>query len=112
MSEVNTVILDFVNAAINNGIAQEEGNANQANKYYRIIEKRAKWLIEHYELSNPLFLELVKHQNDYVKFHVSCFLLHSAEDIALDTLKSLTEKRGILGFSAKMTISEYVKGNI
>ena len=112
MSDVNNIILEFIDASVNNGIAQEEGNANQANKYYRIIERKAKWLTEHHELSNPLFLELVKHQNDYVKFHAACILIHTEEDTALDTLKYLSEKKGMLAFSAKMIISEFRKGNL
>jgi hypothetical protein len=59
-----------------------------------------------------MFLELVNHQNDYVKFHAACALLHENEDIAIDTLMKVAEKKGILGFSAKMTISEFKKGNI
>jgi hypothetical protein len=27
-----------------------------------------------------MFLELVNHQNDYVKFHAACALLHENED--------------------------------
>ena len=40
MNDVKSIVFDLINAAINNGIAQEEGNANQANKYYTVIEKR------------------------------------------------------------------------
>lgn len=31
---------------------------------------------------------------------------------ALDTLLALTEKKGLVGFSSKMTIKEYKEGNI
>ena len=112
MNDVNNIISDFVNASINNGIAQENGNANQANKYFRVIEKRRKWLIDHNELCNADFLNLLNHENDYVKLHVSCALLHVKDDEAINTVSYLTEKKGILGFTAKMTISEYKKGHI
>lgn len=112
MNELNEIIMDFVESAINNGIAQEEGNANKANKYYRRIEKRLKWLSEEGELCNGLFLDLVNHQNDYVRYHAACALLHEKEEVALETLEKISEKRGILSFSAKMTISEFKKGNI
>ncbi|MBE5903809.1 MAG: DUF2019 domain-containing protein [Pseudobutyrivibrio sp.] len=112
MNDVSNVVNDFVNASINNGIAQEEGNANQANKYYRVIEKRKKWLVDNNELCNAVFLELLNHENGYVRFHTACALLHVKNEEALSTLQSLAEKKGILGFSAKMTVSEYKKGNI
>ena len=112
MKDFNEIIIDFVNASISNGKAQEEGNANQANKYYRIIEKRKKWLIDNNELCNSKFVQLLDHEDDYVRLHVSCALLHEKSEEALRTLMDLTEKKGILGFSAKMTISEYKKGNI
>ena len=112
MNDVNNIISDFVDASINNGIAQEDGNANQANKYYRVIEKRKKWLIDHDELCNPDFLKLLNHENDYVRLHVSCALLHVKDREALNTLSYLSKKMGILGFTAEMTISEYKKGHI
>lgn len=112
MSDINTVISDFVNASINNGIALEDGNSNQANKYYRIIEKKINWLKSHNEISNILFSDLLNHPNDYVKYHASFALLHFKTDIALKTLAKLSEKQGLLGFSAEMIISEYKKGNI
>lgn len=112
MNDINNIILDFVDASINNGIAQEDGNANQANKYYRVIEKRKKWLVDHDELCNANFLELLNHENDYVRLHVSCALLHVKNKDAVNTLSDLAKKEGILGFSAEMTISEYEKGHI
>ena len=112
MNDINNIILDFVDASINNGIAQEDGNANQANKYYRVIEKRKKWLVDHDELCNANFLELLNHENDYVRLHVSCALLHVKNEDAVNTLSDLAKKEGILGFSAEMTISEYEKGHI
>ena len=112
MNNINNVISDFENASINNGLAQEEGNANQANKFYRVIEKRRTWLIEHDELHNEKFLELLNHENDYVRLHAACALLHVENERALNTLSELTINKGILGFSAKMTISEYQKGHI
>lgn len=112
MNDLNSVVVDFIESAINDGIAQEEGNANQSNKCYRRIEKRIKWLTEHGELGNAMFLELLNHRDDYVKYHTACALLHEKEDMAIDTLKVISEKKGILGFSAKMTISEYEKGHI
>ena len=112
MNDINDVIFDFVNASINNGIAQENGNANQANKYYRVIEKRRKWLIDHNELCNANFVELLNHENDYVRLHASCALLHVKNDDAINTLSDLAKENGILGFSAEMTISEYKKGHI
>ena len=112
MYNINTVISDFIDAAMNNGIALEDGNANRANKYFRVIEKKIKWLREHDELTNQLFTDLLSHQNDYVKYHTACTLLHVHTDIVLNTISVLEKKRGILGFSAEMTIKEYRKGTI
>lgn len=112
MYNINTVISNFIDAATNNGSALKDGNANQANKYFRVIEKKTKWLKEHDELTNQLFTDLLFHQNDYVKYHTACALLRVQTDIALNTLSVLEKKRGLLGFSAEMTIKEYQKGNI
>ena len=107
MSDINAIILEFVDASINNGIAQENGNSNQANKFYRVIQKKIKWLNEHGEICNPIFLKLLHHENDYVRYYTACALLHAKNNDALDTLLALTEKKGLVGFSSKMTIKEY-----
>ena len=112
MSDINAIILEFVDASINNGIAQENGNSNQANKFYRVIQKKIKWLNEHGEICNPIFLKLLHHENDYVRYYTACALLHAKNNDALDTLLALTEKKGLVGFSSKMTIKEYKEGNI
>ena len=93
MNNLKTVVMDFTESAINDGIAQEEGNVNQSNKCYRRIEKRIKWLTEHDELGNDMFLELLNHQDDYVKYHTACALLHEKEDMAIDTLKAISQKK-------------------
>ena len=89
MSDINAIILEFVDASINNGIAQENG-----------------------EICNPIFLKLLHHENDYVRYYTACALLHAKNNDALDTLLALTEKKGLVGFSSKMTIKEYKEGNI
>ena len=57
-------------------------------------------------------MQLLDHEDDYVRLHAACALLHEKSEDALSTLSDLAEKKSILGFTAKMTISEYRKGNI
>ena len=40
-----------------------------------------------------MFLELLNHQDDYVKYHTACALLHEKEDMAIDTLKAISQKK-------------------
>ena len=82
------------------------------SKFRREEDEADKWLREHDELTNQLFTDLLSHQNDYVKYHTACALLHVHTDIVLNTISVLEKKRGILGFSAEMTIKEYRKGTI
>ena len=52
-------------------------------------------------------MQLLDHEDDYVRLHAACALLHEKSEDALSTLSDLAEKKSILGFTAKMTISEY-----
>ncbi|MDY5575934.1 MAG: hypothetical protein SPF70_00430 [Lachnospiraceae bacterium] len=55
---------------------------------------------------------MYKTMYDYVKYHASCALLHVKSDEAINVLTNLSDKKGILGFSSKMTIREFNKGSI
>ena len=112
MNDLDKVIRDYIESSIKQGIALEEGNANKANRYYRRIRKRIKWLDEKGELGEDSFSNLLSHPNDYVKYHTAYALLHKKEDMAIDMLVKISERKDILGFSAEMTISEFKKGNI
>lgn len=71
-----------------------------------------KSLNENDEINNPLFGSLLYHPNDYVKFHAAFSLLHVNEQLAKTVLQSLSEKEGVIGFEAQMSLSEFEKENI
>lgn len=112
MDDIQIIVSRFVDASINYGIAQEEGNANKVNKFVRKIEKASKELKERNEIENPSFIALLNHSNDYVKFHAAFSLLRVNDDLSKPILLELSKKNGLIGFEAKMSLSEYEKGNI
>lgn len=59
-----------------------------------------------------LLIPLVEHNNDYVKLNVASSLVVILPDKAIEVLKNLQNKKGLLAFEAKMFLQEWEKGNI
>lgn len=110
--DVNNIIKNYVDAAILYGEEQEKGNAKKVNKQVERINNSIAILRKYDLLNNEVFLNLLYHENDYVKFHTAYSILHVNEKEALKNLELLSQKGGLLGFESKISIEEYKKGNI
>lgn len=111
MNDIEKIIKEYIKAATKHGEATEEGKHSLANKQYRIIEKNIDRLKSIENGINKLE-NLLEHQSDYVKLWSARYLLFSQEEKAKGTLLQLTNKSGFLGFTAKITLDEWDKGNI
>ena len=109
---MDSLIEKYITASINYGVAQEEGNARKVNRNASAMRKIMKQI----KMKDPCYVEklecLLEHENDYVRLHVAFDLLPALTDKAEKTLLDLLNKRGLLGFEAKMTLQEWKKGNL
>lgn len=104
------VIEKFVDASIKYGKAIELGESKTANKQSSIIRKIRKQLLESCELD--LLIPSMKHDNDYVRLNVASSLIELLPDDARAVLGELQNRKGLIGFEAKMFLQEWDRGNI
>lgn len=108
----NITIENFINAAILDGEFSKLGDSKQVNKNYKNLESIKSYLLKNEETFITDCKKLLSHENDSVKLHAAVTLLPYSSKEAISTLKQLSTIQGLLGFTAKMTLSEYKKGNI
>ncbi len=100
----------FIDASIKYGEAIELGDSKKANKQSIIIRKIRKQLLDSCELD--LLKPGIKHNNDYVKLSVASSLIVILPDDSRAVLQELQNKKGLIGFEAKMFLREWDSGNI
>ncbi len=108
----NITIEDFINAAIMDEELSKLGDSKQVNKNYKNLESIKSYLINHSETFISDCKKLLYHENNSVKLHAAVALLPHSSKEAISTLKQLSSAQGLLGFTAKITLSEFKKGNI
>ncbi len=105
-------IEDFINAAIMDGELSQLGDSKQVNKNYKNLESIKSYLLNNSETFIFDCKKLLSHENNSVKLHAAVTLLPYSSKEAVLTLKNLSSMKGLLGFTATMTLSESKKGNI
>lgn len=111
---VNTekLISRYIEASIKYGKAQEEGDAKKVNKCANIIRKIRTEL----KKDSPIYVEklepLLVHENDYVRLKTAFDLLPILTEQAEEVLVELSNKKGLIGFEAEMTLEEWKRGNL
>lgn len=105
---MNKLLTDFIELATQHGDYMENGDirANSVHKkLMRIIKK-----IEASETSTKLqFKQLLEHSNSSVKSWVAVELLGTCEQLALETLKSVSEGNGINALTANSLMDMWNK---
>lgn len=107
----STLLEEFVIAAGLYGTENDFTNEGETNRGYdemvRILQKLD--LIAGGRLA---LRHLLDHPNHWVKKSAAARLLNHAPEVAVPVLTGLSEKLGMLGFDARMTLSEWRKGNL
>ena len=100
----------FVEACILKGEADEMGNSSKGNKYYKTIES----IYNHLKANNRLneLAILLNHEQPYVKLWSSAYMLPITPIESQKVLEELSGIKTIIGFTAKMTLKEWLKGNL
>lgn len=110
LRDTKTALDKFEEAAKMHAEATEQGDYKIANKCYAIIAKAVLFLKEQNEIQQlSVFLN---HNSVSVCGWAATYLLPIAEQEALRVLEQIAGGTGIQSFDAKMTISEWRKGNL
>ncbi|MCL2224012.1 MAG: DUF2019 domain-containing protein [Defluviitaleaceae bacterium] len=107
---MNSELERFVAACVARGEAEEEGNSEKATVQYKIIDSICSKLKEANRLEE--LQSLYDHEDLYVRLWAAGLTLELPNSRAEEVLIMLSSFRGLLGFSAEMTLSEWRKGNL
>ncbi len=108
----NITIDDFVDAAIKDGEFSQLGDSKSVNKNYKKLESIKSFLLNNSTTFVSDLQKLLSHENNSVRLHAAVSLLPYLPKEASTTLKKLSSVPGLLGFTAKMTLSEWKKNNL
>lgn len=104
-------IVTFVNACIAKGEGEESGNTQNDRKYYKAIH--ASYLRLKNEGRLEELLELLSHENPYVRLWAAGYTLQIDAKKAETALEELAALRGVMaGFSASITLREWRAGRL
>lgn len=101
----------FIKAAVIHGEATETGNHKVANKQYDIIVNVYKELQKN-EGGTRELQQLMYYKNPSVQSWAASYCLQFYPDEAKKVLQNVQENGGLVGFSAKITLREWEKGNL
>ncbi|MCL2223472.1 MAG: DUF2019 domain-containing protein [Defluviitaleaceae bacterium] len=107
---MNSELERFVAACVARGESEEEGNSKKATKQYKIIDSIFLKLKETNRLEE--LQTLYDHEDLYVRLYAASRTLGLPNSGAEEVLTMLSSHRGLLGFNAEMTLSEWRKGNL
>jgi hypothetical protein len=110
MKDINTALTIFEDNAKMHELATDNGDYKLANKSYDKIKKVMLYLKKENKVDIlELFLE---HDSLGVKSWAALYLLPFFEKRAIQVLKDIAKDKGIRGFAAETTLSEWRKGNL
>ena len=111
MTSAADCIDTFVDACIAKGEGEESGNTKDDRKHYKIIHSSYLQLKDAGRLEE--LLNLLNHENPYVRLWAASYTLQIAPAKAEKTLRKLSCIRGIpAGFSASITLKEWRAGRL
>lgn len=108
---MNTDLYKFASACTLKGEYEEIGDSKNGNKQYKTINSIYLLLKKENRLDE--LLELLDHENPYVRSWAAGYILQISPLRAEKTLEELANiKSRPVGFNAEMTLREWKKGNL
>ena len=107
---MNIEIKEFTEACIAKGANEDSGNVNPKTdrQYYEIISSTYKLLLSNNRLEE--LLPLLEHENPYVQIWAAGYTLQIPDFGAEETLEDISKLKGVIGFTASITLQEWRKG--
>lgn len=112
MSGLEKMLFEYVNACIKAEEAQENGDSKNFNKQHRVIQKIRKELKENQEYGIEKLMPYLEHLSPFVRLETAFSVIPVAPERAKKVLNQLKEIRGLTGYSAEMSLTEWEKGNL
>jgi hypothetical protein len=100
----------FKETAKKHAEATEEGNYKLGNKHFDIIRTSTDYLKTENKID--YLYQLINDEDVGIRLWAATYLLPFYEKDALSVLSDIENNKGLIAFTAKMTIEEWKKGNL
>ena len=110
ITDLKTALAIFEDASNKHAEATEKGDYKTINKNYKIVINAVKFIKSQNAID--ALLDFLTYPSVGARLSAGIFLLPQHEGKALKVLAEIAGKTGILSLTAKMTISEWKKGNL
>lgn len=112
--DIDNLVSECINSAIDYGTSAYEviTDSKRTNKLYEINFNNFKRLKSLGDEGIEKLFNLLKYNNDYVRYSAAVHLLSIKENEAKTVLYELSICSGIFGFSIEMLLKEWNKGNL
>ncbi|MCB2362146.1 hypothetical protein [Clostridium estertheticum] len=104
------ILKKFIESAIKNGEAVEKGESKKANKEFDLLQKYYLQLKESESIN--ILSPLLESNNKYVQLWSSYYLLSIETKRSEIILEELSQIRGLISITAKITLKEWKKGTL
>lgn len=105
-------IEEFIQSAVKSGEAQVQGNSKVVNKQNKVLTGYYGVFRENFSKYQSQLIQLLNHENSYVRLHTACCLIPVSPAEAKAVLAQLSSERSLLGFIAETTLKEWEKGTL
>lgn len=109
---MKNILQKYIDLIVQWGIAQDEANSRKSNKIY----DKKRNLYHEIRVNINLYINdligLLNNENNYVKSEIAFLLLPYKTEEAKKALEEVSIKRGIVAFTAKMTLKLWNEGKL
>jgi hypothetical protein len=110
IKDIETALAVFEDASIKQAVATEQGDYKTSNKRYSEIAKAVAFLKSEDAIDN--LRQFLSHSLVGPRMWAACYLLAFDEKESRKVLEQIVASAGIHALTAKMTLSEWNKGNL
>jgi len=109
---LNDLVSEYRHNAVEHGRATETGDHKKANKHHDRLVGALHLLRQHGTEGEQALLGLLSDENASVRCWAATHSLENDAEQARNALEALSAQPGIIGFNARMVLSEWDKGTL
>ncbi|HEY9061488.1 MAG TPA: DUF2019 domain-containing protein [Pseudobacteroides sp.] len=112
MRSIEELVKMFVDASMRLEEAESVGNSKIVNQQYDKLRKIREELKEIGDEAMESLISLINHENIYVRYNAAYSIIPVNPEKAKEALNEISNARGLIGFTSKMTLREWENGNL
>jgi len=112
MRKLEQILEEYIEACLKEEDSLKRGDSKTGNKQYRIIKNITRDLRSNPNYGLEKLIPFLEHPSANVRLTTAFTLIPILPKQAKEVLQVLAAGRGTIAFNAKMTLSEWEKGNL